>query len=386
MKLDAYLQYAGIDLGDAASAVREALDASADEVIFVAGSVVDELANDGSDLDVYLVSERDLAARRVGPSIPVACGGAYLDVEAWHPAVILDALGAVDRCETADRAESVCIPPRTLSFLHRLHSGIPLQGGARLDQIRGSSSRGALARTLLRRAQVHIDSYHRDLAGMVAAGQWRTALMFTRELVGATADALLAGLGNTNPSPKWRLELLRATSQLPGRSWVGLLEEALFDLMVHREYPPTPSSSLVHDAVRLSNRVAMWGENVLALPLHGSEPALVVPPVGAPSADEDDSLLRLSPNLQFRPVAGGVRVNSILTETELLVNSGMCDLLLLFDGRTSRSAAVEMLASSTATDRAEVARRIRDTEAFLTSYGWFDDSRVASPVRGWGWV
>src|SRR5262245_1279759 len=102
MTLDEYLAHWNISLADVFDAIARKIGVADDDTLFVTGSLVEGLGNLRSDIDIYIVTNRDLSEFHTGPVIIVECSGRALDVESWTPNEVLGRIKLISNDASPD--------------------------------------------------------------------------------------------------------------------------------------------------------------------------------------------------------------------------------------------------------------------------------------------
>lgn len=362
MDLETFLCHHGVSRADVVAAIEERIGPQPDAILFLAGSVVEGLANPRSDLDAILVTDRPLAGLRAGAPLAIRTSPFALDVEWWPRSrveAILDDLGAypADRERNLRSVES--FESSELRLLHRLRCGLPLRGEANLHQLRERVGTDVLARVLVDRAALEVDAQQTDVAGFVEEGDLCSALLQSAEMVGSTADALLAARGDTNLGRKWRLARLRRLEGvdlgLPGGPLATTPAEFFFQLWTVS--PDTPARVRRHlsECVRLVNRVLPWARRRFLLPSESesrSEPR----PAVAPGSDPILPFQGL--DLRARWHDGHATLDCPDWRRPIVADGSLLDALACCDGVTRLSTAAERLAALTGAPRQEAEDRL----------------------------
>lgn len=190
-----------------------------DGVLFVAGSVVDGLANRNSDLDVYVVG--DDGATVVGADTTVRKGeksgtigeldGREVSLSVLEPSGLAELARSFQECLAAlsDGSGIVQLESQNdLKVLHRVRTGIPLRGAERLAELRASTGTDRLAEYHVNVQAVAAVNRLTDVEGELAEGNDASACWMFREAVAHVSRLVLALDGETNPAPKWLVRLL----------------------------------------------------------------------------------------------------------------------------------------------------------------------------------
>lgn len=196
-----------------------AVDDPADGVLFVAGSVVDGLANRSSDLDVYFlggdgaaVVGADTTVRKGEKSGTIGeLGGREVSLSVLEPAGIAELTRSFQECLAAlsDGGGIVQLEsPNDLKVLHRIRTGVPLRGAERLEKLRAATGTERLAEYHVNVQAVAAVNRLADVEGELAEGNDASAYWMFREAVAHLARLVLALHGETNPAPKWLVRLL----------------------------------------------------------------------------------------------------------------------------------------------------------------------------------
>lgn len=184
---------------------------------FLGGSLVEGYGNEGSDLDLIILTERRLQAEEV----PIAIGrlvsfeekqlivsksgSIRLDIEIRQ----LDYVAHVrDALLTAVRDNnyffSQILKQDTLEFVHDLRIGVPIQNHELHQELVDEFPWDELTHWLVGRFEYDAHGHLDDASAAVNAGDAGLALLTSRSTLQAAVDALLASRGATNPKAKWR--------------------------------------------------------------------------------------------------------------------------------------------------------------------------------------
>ncbi|MHB9757136.1 nucleotidyltransferase domain-containing protein [Streptomyces sp. BYX5S] len=196
-----------------------------DELLFLAGSTTDGLANRNSDLDLYVVGDcrvagSETAARQGERTATVAYHeGREVNVAVLEPAG-LDRLREAFRAAVASLAEergiAQLVDEDNLKILHRVRTGVALRRPDRLQELRDDLGTDDLPRYLLNVAAVAAVNRLTDVAGELADGHADSAAWMYREALVHTGQCALAAAGVTVPSVKWLVRLLQRETAAAG--------------------------------------------------------------------------------------------------------------------------------------------------------------------------
>lgn len=211
MDLTEYLLRRGATLADLDIGVGKALGRADDDVLFASGSLVEGLGNPLSDLDLYLLSARK----------DVRCATHVLSLGPVTVDVVVMGHDEFDRLlarfeeyarEARDTGEAWKFSSDERLLLHRLVVGRAIWRPDAFAALQARVEPVALAGHKLNYAMHAAKRLQLDLEGCRVAGDWQTMLLAAQDLLNQTTDGLLAGHVKTNPTEKWRAQLLR---QLP---------------------------------------------------------------------------------------------------------------------------------------------------------------------------
>ncbi|MEV6963181.1 hypothetical protein AB0M97_29280 [Streptomyces sp. NPDC051207] len=227
---------AAIDHEALAATALAAAGRGGDELLFLAGSTTDGLANRNSDLDLYVVGDfrvtgSETAARQGERTATVAYHeGREVNVAVLEPAGLdrlRDAFRAAVASLSQERGIAQLVDEDNLKILHRLRTGVALRRADRLQELREHLGTDDLPRYLLNVAAVAAVNRLTDVAGELADGHADSAAWMHREALVHTGQCALAAVGVTVPSVKWLVRLLqREVAGGPGAEDAGRTEGA----------------------------------------------------------------------------------------------------------------------------------------------------------------
>lgn len=198
----------GIALPRLVAQVDATVGLTPDDVLFAAGSLVEGLGNAKSDIDLVLLTSRSDIAFSSLNHVALLVEDCLVDI-----LIVQDVEPFLHRF--ADWAAQPRQPRNATAFtyderivLHRLWSGMVLHGESRFEALRRRLSAATLARHKLDCARFAASTLQIHLAGLFLAGDAVSMPFAAQDLLGHTADALLAGFGFLSPNPKWRPRLL----------------------------------------------------------------------------------------------------------------------------------------------------------------------------------
>ena len=375
MDLHEYLCSHSLTLDDLTASIEQAIQLNAGDVLFAAGSLVEGLGNGKSDLDVFLLTRREDILLTSLNGLALLVRGCLIDVRVVQMSEVEALLDRFLRWASQPRhpRNALGIAYDDRKFLHRLSSGEPLFGETLLDTLRARLKFGDLARHKLDCARFLASTIQIDLSGLYQARDFLSMPFAAQDLLGYTADALVAGYGSTNPNPKWRareLDLLPDDwrDQVPGCP-AGLSAAQMF-VELHRAPAELTASSVFRHAsriVKFSRGVFPGIEYKLFGPREAALPRLPALESRSPS---EDPLPHLDFDVQVSFQNGHFemwRLNTpaILFELSPLGSSIVC----LCDGESSKQETRSQAARHAGEDNAAV---VVDTICEAIEYGGFE--------------
>lgn len=394
MFLDEFLRSHGVDFTQLCCLVREYTQITDDEILYATGSLVEGLGNHRSDVDVYLVSDRDLADRcTVGSIIILPLSSCTIDIEVVSSRRIDDLIRRLSQYppegQRDPRRSALAFSPGELKLLHNLVIGIPINvGNDSFQALRSRIDPRAISRCLFDYNAVLIDVLHTDILGLLESGDFYSARSLIGNFLFSLAGAFLAVLGNTNPAEKWRVaKLLRFEGALdhaglPGGLSISLVAEQLRGL--HVDCAPTASGvwSYFRRVVRLSNYIIPWGQRKFVAHTEDGHPTL--PPIKSVShvsevvclRDSSDSLPSLTAECRIHYDPEGYRLWRVGSAMTVTLNELAYELILQFDGNTRLGSAVEKLVGPTGETRTRLSAAANDLKDVLQQRGFIFESYV----------
>lgn len=193
------------------------------EAVVLGGSIPEGLANQKSDIDLLLLGDKDLPGK--SPLPPIQAGGATIafrpnlgslrvQIETVHIAH-LERLSrqmtevAAD-FEDPEKAERVrAFGELDLRTIHRICTGVRLKNEAVAEAWKARLRCDLLPSYLLASQVAQQRMALEDAAGEWEEGRRESALWAMQRSLQASAMALLASVGETNPNSKWCVRLLQ---------------------------------------------------------------------------------------------------------------------------------------------------------------------------------
>jgi HEPN domain-containing protein len=182
-----------------------------DAPVYLSGSVVGPFANAWSDIDVFVLAEREpvgpfTLTSRTHVASQHQLEGRRVDYEFWRPAHVRALAERLNRLElgTATHAARKLFSYDEEAFLHRLRTGLPLLNADRLHATQALFDFAKLARFQAQEVIRILDAVYEDACGMLETGDLDSAVFSARSVVELSVDAYLHARGNTDPTAKWR--------------------------------------------------------------------------------------------------------------------------------------------------------------------------------------
>lgn len=382
MDLSGYLRFHRVQESAWMAALDEVVADIPDGALALAGSLIEGIGNERSDIDVYLVAASpDDGRLSFGDAHVVAVGGLVVDIEYVDPARLRRLTDTLARFPSAEvrnqRPSAVALTLAEIKILHNLRVARPVKGeDAWRATVRAIDARG-LARLIFDFCAVSIDMTQEDAVGFLEAEDPESAVALLRMLRQHLAGALLAAFGETNPAEKWRSLKLRRLAQthgalrLPGgrsvSGTVAFLRDA--DVAIGLESP----ARMLTELLQLAHAVLPWGlarfESGVALngeALDGVPVDAVAEPVVTDADAKTPPLPALTHDTRIRRDAEGIWISRIGSARRIYINAIGHELLLHFDGRTQAGRAASYISAVAGLDREETDRCFRQFATVLS--------------------
>jgi hypothetical protein len=335
------------------------------EVLFLSGSLVENLGNRLSDVDAYVISERALAGQFGRRTNAFEFNGLMVDLQPVRKSEVDELVERLDSLPRQAPLVSRRFNFTEWQFLQRLSIGQALAGERTFAAVQQRVTNQSLARFKLEWATEWITRLQIDLAGLRAALDWQSMLFLAQQVLGYAIDCLLAAHGLTNPSPRWRVRLLHRLpsdweSVLPGRHH-GL--SAADRYLTLSQTPATLDANSVYAyalrALSFSRVVVPWAEWRLRSDTPCTSPMSYL---GVQHEVHGGSRLPcLALDVQIRHDGGRFLLSRIDAPRLLLpISATLASILSLHDGETLSTAVDQVIATS-----GEPSIRRGDVEALL---------------------
>lgn len=245
MNIDEFLQYKGVSLENVVQAAKNELELTAGDCLFAGGSLAEGTGNEFSDLDFFLLTDRDDLKFHSMTDIALVVKSCLIDVRVMRFATVNEVTARFRAWKGRQRN------PRTAfeftdderKFMHRVALGIPVYGGEILCELKKTYDKKSLCRHKFAWARHLSETIRVDIVGFLQNRDYHSAFFSSLELLGLSIDGLLAAQGITNPNPKWRSYYLRC---LPD-DW-------------RAKFPPKPiSDSAMHQYISLHQGTGQVG-------------------------------------------------------------------------------------------------------------------------------
>ncbi|MDB5656508.1 MAG: hypothetical protein JWQ94_4121 [Tardiphaga sp.] len=345
MDITEFLRLRSIGLPAIVAGAQASIGLQPDDLLLAVGSLAEGLGNSKSDLDLILVSPRDVLMLPAH-DVALVVGTCLFDIQVLQrrklDAVLARFASWAARPWDITRIADINLDDRRL--LHRLRHCSVVFAGEASDLAMLQPGQPDLARLKLQIARHTSRTIQVDMAGNLEAEDYASLVLASQDLLGHAADALLAGHHLTNPTAKWRSRLLQG---LPanwetalGTRPTGSNAAHLFWSLHRAPERPERGSAMWH-ALRITTfarAVFAWAERKL---LGATAPAR--PRAGFPRIDRthgDICLPHLNLDVDFAAHDGRVilgRLNEFGEPLDLTPHE--FEIALLFDGATTAREA-----------------------------------------------
>ena len=347
--LESHLSRYSLSPDDVASHVVAELDIAPSDILFAAGSVIDGVANDKSDLDLFLITDRSNIEFTSLNDVTTQVGDCYIDIRVVSTRDVATLIGQFQEWAAKEREvrEAFRFTEDDRKFLHRLRSGLALYGHGAFEELREQIAASQLARHKLDWA-VHLAwTIQVDLEGLRIEGDYQSMPFAAQELLGHTFDALLAAHGNTCPNRKWRVRHLSHldsgwNAELP---LVEVENQGVNQYINLHRLPDIcePTSYLTHSLriVGFARTVLPWAERRLLEP---GEVGDDLSKIASDSAPSGSPLPHLGLDVAIRFQDGWYQLVRLNSETPpIKISQPVYEAICLFDGKTSELEAALIL-------------------------------------------
>ena len=245
----------GLTLEDVRAFIPRCAD---DETLMLVGSVAAGLASGSSDIDLLMIADRSdvheglvLREADFDASVLRHPDGYRLNVEVWgaeHMEDVERRFASAIGCLLEPRVIHDLHVMRTdeVMVMHRLRTGIVLANPTVAERWRTRLRLEGLPTYVMLVAAWYCFAHTADVGGELEAGEVDSAVWMMQTCIDQLAAALLASVGETNPSQRWRVRLLRRHRAELGPKTVDSLIRYLF------LQPATGVEAEIEDALRFA--------------------------------------------------------------------------------------------------------------------------------------
>lgn len=232
--------------------------------VFYSGSLARGWGNEGSDLDVHVVTEAPWPSSLIEHSAVIlepntlsheatTISGRRCDVEYWTTGQLEQLLEKVslDAYEK-DEGRWATMSQTEIGMLERLPYAVAADDGVWLRDVQERLAASAHRRVLTGISLRHADNFLEDAAGQLAAGDLDSAVLAARLAFNHTVDGLQAWNGQFGAAwPKWRARRMSLVES-PSLSY-----EQYWSIETMRTYDPANPGAWVESVIRLCQRVGL---------------------------------------------------------------------------------------------------------------------------------
>jgi hypothetical protein len=229
---------------------------------WVSGSLVENLGNKGSDVDIFVLVEDlspTLPATRRDPdhvTLAFVSTDQRYDVEFWSRLAVEALAAKLSSIRSDDPAVNTnhSLSYWESEFVHRLAVGRQVIHAGTFARTRAIFAFKQFSIYLFENGLRRFDDAFDDTVGMLADGQLPCAALRAREVVGLAIDALLYASGDTNDKAKFRpAKLHRLASMFPA---YRRYEEALWRFEAGVPLTPAKQEAYAQNALRFAADLA----------------------------------------------------------------------------------------------------------------------------------
>lgn len=195
---------------------------------YISGSILDGFGTPRSDLDIFVLTASGAAApdsesesESAGTPVATLHADGYVieldyaediptDTEIWSIDVVSGLPAEFAKIDIDDWTAAGAVPDAKLNLAHRVRIGEPVAGHQVFRELQAGFDWQRLALVLRNRCLAAYNNLADDAIGAVEANDPMSAVLASRQALGAAVDALTAARGHTNPKEKWRWRKLRS--------------------------------------------------------------------------------------------------------------------------------------------------------------------------------
>jgi len=232
--------------------INEELASDPDCVAYLSGSLVEGYGNSSSDIDIFVITDKQPSGSMVLNKDNFAISIHYknerrIDFEFWPERHIYNLSEKLRVINVGLDFVAEKLSPNDELFIHRLFIGLPLVNQERFDVIKNKFDIQKFRGYLTQQAIHRLDGAFEDISGLLADKDWETLLLRARDIVCIAVDAYTYHSGNTNTLPKWRARILRS---LTDKEKCGEVLEDFWRLAFPNAALLLANPSSVHDYAR----------------------------------------------------------------------------------------------------------------------------------------
>ncbi|OEH94284.1 hypothetical protein [Bacillus solimangrovi] len=181
-----------------------------EDVVFLSGSIIEGFGNKGSDLDVYVVSNKnDVLIPQSINSVELPYGKEYtflgnkilISAIVIQEEVFKSLIVEIDK-KIKNRQISV-LDKKSIELYHRLHLGLPIKNQNNFTKLTNLLDIGTFRHNLCKNRLSYSENRHEDAVGALESKDYWTAFLSARISLEKSVESLLYIKGETNPSDKW---------------------------------------------------------------------------------------------------------------------------------------------------------------------------------------
>lgn len=340
-ELQSFLESKDSSIEQVIENVRSFISVHPTDVLIAVGSLVEGLGTSKSDLDLVLITDRDIATIPESEHLGWVEGTSLVDMLVFHRSkadqLIFRFWSWYGKKWDLSRSADFTMKERTI--LHRLYTGVPLLNPDNLEALRTPDERG-LALLKFHVARQSARTMLVDLVGLEEFHDYRSLVFTAQVVLGLAVEALLAGFGLLNPLVKWRSRQLEAVPE----DWLTHLNSPYTNIdaatlvwqlsRLPETLEPEEALAYAHRIAVFSRSVSFWVESKL-LELKPVPKNFIIDH-REPSADDGRvaPLLRLDADIFVSTNGMAIsRLNEF--DSPVVLDEEEVRLALLFDGHTS---------------------------------------------------
>lgn len=285
--LDDFLSATGVSHEKLLVAIVGALPIEDDDAVLLSGSVTERLATSYSDIDVLVVTRHSHVLGAIDNGKFLNFRGLRLDVKAV-------AIDEVDHhiARVSEWIDSGANSTKVNQFgfqdmvlLLRLTTSVSLRANEAVQGWKQRSLMSDLSTVKLADAVRSFETGQVDLVGLAADQDWSSLVYNASRVLDYGFDAVLAGFGEPNRSPKWRPRLLR---RLPVHWADGISGQRIFgnavDFLFQLSRPPTTLNA--QSCLAYACKIVTWVRRAVPSAHAGFRPPTLPTPQQAISIPE----------------------------------------------------------------------------------------------------